>query len=294
MLKYNRLLITYANPDDLADTVTLSYRLLENSVVPKWIECVELAQQQYTIDEPNRFYGFGSREEQVADALDRINRCINTINSHKPIVERHLTAVDDQDTLNYLHHIFEVYHGLLDCQNTEFWLTCPKDVQLALADLNILVHRCESIYRGARPRHVVTWYGLPKTKVLAAEDYDHFTDRFEQGTVYLNYTEIGKTFEDLAMDDDHYIADEAFRPFQHYSADFKVMFAAIPDRQLADRRAKMTEYYQTHQEFFQQRGLTIDHYLMRPGSPPLAQLETDVSVIKELTTRQYVLSVNFQ
>lgn len=294
MLKHRRLLITYANPLDMADTVTLSFRLLDNSVVPKWIERVELAQQSYQIDAPGRFYGFGSKEEQAKIALSKINSCIDTINAHSPIIDRRMHSIDDQDTLNYLHHIFEVYHGLLDCQNTEFWMSCPRDVQLALADLNILVHRCESVYRDTGHRHVVTWYGLPKTKTLAPEDYEYFTDRFEFGTVYLNYVEIGKTFIDLVMDNDQYIADEAFRPFQHYSADFNVRFDTISDRQLAEQHAIMNEYYKTHQEFFQKRGLDQNHYLMKSGTAPLAKLETDVDVIKELTTRQYVLSVNFQ
>lgn len=279
---------------DHSDSLPLTYRLLDNPVVPKWIERVETAQRSYHIDAPDRFYGFGPLDQQVNTALTKINQCIDTINSHKPIISRRLEQVDDQDTLNYLHHIFEVYHGLLDCQNTEYWNSAPPLVRLALADLNILVHRCESVYRGAVPRHVVTWYGLPKTKTLDVNDYQYFTRRYESGTVYLNYVEIGKTFEDLATDNDRYIAPDAFRPFQHYSADFNVRFADVSDAQLDTHHNKLVKYYREQEEFFNQRGLNFGHCLMQPGQVPLAQLVTNIDVIKELTNRQYVLSVNFQ
>ena len=173
-------------------------------------------------------------------------------------------------------------------------MTAPAEVKHALADLNLLVHRCESTQRGATPRHVVTWYGLPKTSQLRPGDYALFTDAFKFGTVYLNYVEIGKTFEDLSLDNDQYIADEAFRPFKHYSADFTVKLFTRNTRQLDDRRAKMNEYYNAHQEFFMARGMSRDHYLLNPGMIPLAEIDTDLDVIQELQNRQFVLNVNFQ
>ena len=158
-------------------------------------------------------YGFGSQHDQEQQARDSINRCINVINQHEKIISRTVIDLGDQDTLNYLHHVFEVYHGLLDQQTHNFYTSAPQQVQQALANLNVLVHQCESVARGARPRHVVTWYGLPKTDVLDPEDYAYINEQIQFGTIYLNYVEIGKTVEDLAYDNDRYISQEAFRPF---------------------------------------------------------------------------------
>lgn len=294
MLNLKHLLITYADPLDHHNQITIPYRLIKHSVTYRWMQKVLLAQSQYKIDDQSRFYGFGSVESQAADALNKINACIATINTHEQIIDRTMTDVSDQDTLNYLHHIFEVYHGLLDCQTHPYYVAAPSDVKQALADLNVLVHRCESIQRGADPRHVVTWYGLPKTSVLRPGDYVLFTDEYKFGTVYLNYVEIGKTFEDLCFDQDQYIADEAFKPFRHYSADFTVKFCNRDARLLEQRRAIMTEYFTKHSEFFGQRGLGWGHNYLKPGLIPLAEIDTDLDVLKELETRQFVLSVNFQ
>ena len=183
---------------------------------------------------------------------------------------------------------------MLDQQNHEFWLDAPVKVRKALADLNVLVHRCESVQCNANPRHVVTYYGLPKTKTLDIEDYAHFTDKIEFGTVYLNYVEIGKTLEDLAYDNDQYISDEAFQPFHHYSADFNVKFWTNTDRQIESKRAIIKSYYDDNKKFFKDKKLSWGHPYLTSGSLPLADLVYNGSkkeLLEELKTHQHVGSV---
>jgi hypothetical protein len=293
-MKFKHLYITYVNPNDQLDTLVLQYKLRDHAVTEKWCERLETAQTQYTIDDPTRFYGFGSLEQQQADAISRINSCIDVINEFDPIIERRIISISDQDTLNYLHHIFEVYHGLLDQQTHEFWQRAPQTVRTALANLNILVHRCESTYRSAMPRHVVTYFGLSKTKILDIDDYKYFTDNYQFGTVYLNYVEIGKTLEDLAQDNDHYIADDAFKPFQHYSADFNVKFRDDDPKQLYQKHIKIKNYYDTNKKFFDQRGLYWGHPYLQNGSIPLADLQyngNQQTLLKNLEAHQQVREV---
>lgn len=288
-----KLIIEYCATDNFESTLILTYKLRTHSLVDKWINLVTKAQAQYQIDAPDRFYGFGPISTQVQNALNEINSCIATINQHKIIINRSLTRIDNQDTLNYLHHVFEMYHGLLDQQTHDYWLTSPINVRQALANLNVLVHKCESITRGANPRHVVTWYGLPKTETLNVGDYRLFEQDVTFGTVYLNYVEIGKTLEDLANDNDKYIADDAFQPFRHYSADFAVKF--WNGRQTNKERDILKEYYEKNKEFFIRKRLPRDHPLLTSGTIPVADLVyTDAStVLTEVEAHQLVKSVTF-
>ena len=293
-MMFKNLYIAYSNSKNPLDSFTLKYRLRDNSIVPKWCERVESAQKKYTIDAPGRFYGFRSIQEQTKDAIVQINNCIKSINKFETIIDRQLKDVNDQDTLNYLHHIFEVYHGLLDQQIHEFWLRAPTQVQRALADLNVLVHRCESIGRQALPRHVVTYYGLPKTEILSQEDYLLFEDTVTFGTVYLNYVEIGKTLDDLAVDNDQYIGDDAFRPFQHYSADFNVKFWSSDNRQVESNRAIIKAYYDVNSEFFESKKLPWGHPYLSSGNIPLADLQytgNHKELLTELESHQWVREV---
>jgi len=294
-MEFKHLYIKYCHPNNPLDSFTLQYKLRDNPVVPKWCERIESAQATYSIDDPSRFYSFGTIEEQRSDAITRINNCIDTINTFEPIVDRKLKDVADQDTLNYLHHIFEVYHGLLDQQTHELWQRAPIEVRRALADLNILVHRCETVQRNANPRHVVTYYGLPKDKMLDASDYAYFTDSITFGTVYLTYVEIGKTLEYLSNDNDQYISDEAFQPFCHYSADFNVQFWTKSDRQIELSRVKIKEYYNTNEKFFKDKQLPWGHPHLASGSIPVADLIYNGSkqkLLDDLKTHQYVGSVD--
>lgn len=286
-MKY--LLIEYNN------NFTLKYRLRDNTFVPRWIERVLKAQEQYPIDDPERFYGLGPIEQLKAQSIEWINQCVDIINDYDSIIDRKLTTVEDQDTLNYLHNIFERYHGMLQTQSHDFWNQAPQEVRTALANLNVLVHRCESVARGAEPRHVVTYYGLPKTETLTKEDYKLFEPAVKFGTVYLNYVEIGKTLEDLAIDNDKYIGDDAFKPWQYYSADFSVKFWQDDPLLISELNAKIKQYYHDNQEFFESRGYSWGDHRLARGGLPLADLEdAPDNVLEQLEGNQRVTDVTFK
>lgn len=273
----------------------LKFQLLDSPVTALWIERMQ-SRGQYPLDHPDRFYNFGSPEQEIARAEYMIQQCIDVINSHQLVIPRLFTSVHDQDMLNYLHNIFEKYHGVLDQQNHEFWLSAPKVVRTALAKLNLCVHRCESVAKNTYPKFVCTWFGMPKVKKLPVEqviDYASLHTQF--GTVYLNYTEIGKTLTDLTTDNDQYIADEMFQPFDHYSADFSVRFFNTTQCDVDQKLQKIKQYFDQHRDFFQQHGYTdYSHPRILPYNFPVAELATDLTdqtVVQELSQRQYITQV---
>jgi len=273
----------------------LKFRLLDSPIADLWIERMQ-SRGQYPLDHPDRFYNFNSQEQEIARAESKIRRCIDIINAHRKIIDHEFTSVYDQDMLNYLHNIFERYHGMLDQQNHEFWLSAPDTVRRALADLNLCVHRCESVSRANNPRFVCTWYGMPKTKKLPMEQLvEHATLHVKFGTVYLNYVEIGKTLLDLATDDDQYIADEMFRPFDFYSADFNVKFYNSTDSELQHKLELTRTYFDRNQNFFRRHGFnSADHPGLQPLNFPVAELETnltDQEILQALAQRQHITQV---
>jgi hypothetical protein len=246
------------------------------------------------LDHPDRFYGFGTLAQEQARAVEYIQSCIATINSHEPLVHRPFEYT--QDCLNYLHNIFEQHHGLLDQQTSDYWSRAPDQVRKALAELNLAVHRCESVASSTNPRFVCTWYGMPKTHQLNQALQDQYTvSQVKFGTVYLNYCEIGKTAEDLANDNDKYIGDDAFRPFSHYSADFNVQFR---DQDLTDRYGKVQRYIDQHRDFFVARGITnVYNTQARPIRLPVADLvdnSNQEQLLAQIAKRQWVQQVTIQ
>jgi hypothetical protein len=278
---------------ELAD-LTLKFKVLDTAIAHLWLERMIL-RDQYPLDDPYRFYGFKTRAEEEKSALDQIQTTCVEINKWNPIIERGITSVMDQDTLNYLHNIFEHYHGLLDVKPTHLiYGEFPQNIRRHLANLNVDVHRCESVARGNCPRFVCTWYGLPKTETLTdALIKSCGSLQYKFGSVYLNYAEIGKTLEDLAMDKDNYISNNAFKPFDHYSADFNVRF--YDDTPTAEHLFNLQEYFQQHQDFFNKHGYKeFNHPRLLPLRFPVAELVETMpreKLLEEIKQRQLVTKV---
>ncbi len=182
---------------------------------------------------------------------------------------------------------------MLDQQTGNLWQRAPDTVRRALAELNLAVHRCETVMSDPQPRFVCTWFGMPKTHRLDPGMQGAYgTWKIEFGTVYLNYCEIGKTAEDLAHDNDQYIADSAFQPFSRYSADFNVQFY---DRNLSEIYGRVQRYIDQHSDFFVAQGITsVYNIKAQPLRYPVAELIYDGNrerILKEIAQRQWVQQV---
>jgi hypothetical protein len=271
----------------------LRFRVLDTPLAKLWLDRMR-QRQSYPLDDPERFYGFNSPEQEESRALADINVCINQIRSRYSDIDRGLlTTCSDQDALNYWHHVFETRHGFLEQEDRS------DDMTAVLAKLNVAVHRCESVARGNRPRFVCTWYGLPKTHVLPPDIMQRYgTLNPAFGSVCLNYCEIGKTLEDLTQDRDNYISDEAFRPFQHYSADFNVRMHEETLPYLSDKVLRMRQYFTQHREFFFEQGYaSFEDPRLLPLRFPVAELisqQHPTELIAAVAEQQYITQVILQ
>jgi hypothetical protein len=275
------------------DNFELRFRIRSTLLAELWHERMD-NRHSWPMDNPDRFYGFGTAQQEQQRAVDMIQQCIETINSYQHIIDREFEYT--QDGLNYLHNVFEHYHGLLDQQTSNYWLQAPDAVRQALANLNLAVHRCETAMNTPSPRFVCTWFGMPKTQQLSMQHQIQFGEPcIKFGTVYLNYCEIGKTVEDLSHDNDIYIGNDAFRPFNHYSADFNVAFY---NQDLTQKLDHMQQYMSQHQNFFLARGIeNVYNVQALPLRFPVADLEYTGSrdeLISQIRSRQLVREVTVQ
>lgn len=288
--------ITLSDPLNQDNKLVLDFNIFPTEIAHRWQQLVNIAQcKNYQINDPKRFYGLNDKTIEIALALDKINKNINIINSYIHIIDRQLYSIMDQDTLNYLHHIFEEYHGLLDQQNTVYWNNASNEVRCALADLNVCVHRIESLQRSNQPRFVVTYFQLPKTEKLKIEDYNYLTDSYEFGGLYLNYVEIGKTLEELMKDDDQYIHDDAFKPWEYFSADFRVTLSDSDTIESRINRENCLSYYRKHRQFFESLGYKEYDPRLRPGYIYIGKMiyNNKEFILSEIKKRQYVCSIDF-
>ena len=113
------------------------------------------------------------------------------------------------------------------------------------------------------------------------------------GTITLLYTEIGKTLEDLSVDNDQYIFDNAFQPFRNISADFMVTYYNDNDTDIEYKFVNMKNYYDKHIKFFEARGLPWGHLYLSPGKITVAELSSSSdNIISKIKSRQWVKAIN--
>ena len=278
-------------------TLSFDFAINQSPITDVWLERMSI-RSRWPMDNPDRFYGFNSYESEKTKAFELMQHSISVVNNYKPIIEKPFVDVFDQDTLNYLHNIFERFHGQLEKQDHEFWQNAPAEVKQALADINIHVHRCESLRSGKMlPRFVCTWYGMPKDKTLDfATQNKYGVEASEFGGVYLNYAEIGKTAANMAYDNDKYMADEMFQPFSHCSADFRVNLYSENKEEVEFRRNKTYTYVKTNFKFFEKFGITqVEDPRITPLWFKVAQMiytpGTEDDILDQIRQNQYVHSV---
>lgn len=273
----------------------LKFELLDTAIAHKWLEELKIfVKNNCPIDDPTRFYNFPNSIYTKQYIVDYINNLITTINNYSPnLIDCYATLELTQDNLNYLHHIFEVYHGLYGEQdNNDFFKTAPIEVQQALADLNVWVHRYECF--NSIPRFVCTWYGGPERKPLADSDYQHFSLHEEWGEIKINYCEVGKTLYDLYHDNDTYINPTAFKPLNFYSVDFTVRFTSKDQKFYSDLTNKVWDYFESNKKFFDKLGYSKYDPKLSLGWITVARIVTDKSrdeIINDISKYQRIKTI---
>jgi hypothetical protein len=283
---FEKLTIRLSKKDTATDTYDLVCKLVESPFLEKWISRLLAAQQrQDPISEPWAFYNLNDQwTEQYT--LDFLNQNINTCNNiHQGMFTKNINNINDQDTLNYLHSVFELHHGQLDTWQTNPIFKNEQGDQLrqCLSHINQTIHRCEGHNKNAKIR--VVYFDLPKTECFTEDDYKLFTNDIEFGGVYTMYADVGKNLESLAEDHDDHHHD--FVPNLHYSADFSIKFYKDNRKELYDT------YYKNNLEYFRNLGYTDNHFRLTTGFIKIAQLDylNEQDVLDKLKNYNNIQSV---
>lgn len=265
MSQFRNIIVRLSRDDDYLNTYDLTFDIIDSSFTTKWIDRVLHAQQrQDSISEPGAFYNLNNEwsEQRI---LDEINKKILFCNQYEKMFDRSLSSINDQDTLNYIHSVFELRHGKIDEWKNDPIISAFPELRKELSEINQLVHRAETV--DILPRLRIVYFDLPKTNTFTENDYKLFTNSVDFGGLYTLYADVGKNLESLARDNDDYHHD--FVPNIHYSADFSIHFHdtdGIKETQLYD------EYLAKNWDYFEFMGYSLDDPRLTTGRIKLAQL----------------------
>ena len=268
-----KIVLTLSN--DQQQEFDLSFKLMDNSFVPKWISCLKEAKAKgYPISEPWAMYNL-NKNLNPEFVKDELNRLIKAVDSVEPLFNVQLDSVKNQDMLNKIHAIFEVNHGKLDEWKTKaLFKDKPKSFRQNLSEINQFVHACETINSGTKKIRVV-YFDLPKYKKFTDDDYKLFTNKRNFGSLYHLYCDVGKNLESLIVDNDDHHEDVV--PNIHYSADSVIYFSENSDEDVKEIEEKIQKYKTENEYYLHSQGYDINSTQLTTGKIEIAKLDTNMS-----------------
>lgn len=264
--KMKNLILRLSKKEDYSDILDLKFDLVPSVFLPKWIDrYLEASQRQDPISEPWAFYNLNN-DWTEQKTIDFLNYHIDVCNSIVPnLFNKKLDDISDQDTLNYIHSVFELHHGKLDeWLDNPLFKSNPKQLRESLSHINQTVHRCES-FNGKKYMRIV-YFDLPKNNTFSNDDYKLFTNYYEFGGLYTLYADVGKNLESLAFDNDQHHHD--FVPNLHYSVD-----CVLKLTEYQTDVEKIKKYYYDNIEYFNNLGYKENDIRLTTGNIKIAQLQ---------------------
>lgn len=261
---YTKAILRLSKKEDYSDTFDLEFDLIPSKFLTKWIDRYhEACQRNDKISEPWAFYNLNSDWDDQK-LIDFINEKIDACNNLVPgMFKRKINDIKDQDTLNYIHSVFELHHGQLDEWKQNPLFAGRSELRDLLSHINQAVHRTESHESSKYIR--IVYFDLPKTKTFDNEDYALFTNKKEFGGLYTLYADVGKNLESLARDNDDHHHD--FVPNFHYSVDCTVRFYDS-----ASQKDLYNKFLTDNWEYFSNKGYSKNDPRLTTGNIKLGQL----------------------
>lgn len=192
-----------------------------------------------------QIFFMGETDIQIKDEIDK---------------SLYMLGLEPSDDMNKLHDIFADH----------------KTPTKELSRLNNLIHYHELVEHGFPPR----WgymFGDDNAKMeLTKEDYEHFTLTREFGTLYINYSHVGKHFAEVVFSNDYDIKKEQYRPQEYARPSFMCWLGKdLTEGELGAFKVRVENARQMLQERLElpEKGDPA----LRVGYIPFAKLKMDIN-----------------
>jgi hypothetical protein len=274
--------------DDTEDSQVI-FDLFDDEISNKWACEIN---KNYELFENDRFTNWPNVDNSNK-FIETLKKQVDIINTQFPnLINEVITDTIDQEILNKLHKFFEELRGPIDT-GSRFYNACPEHIQAAICKFNITIHEFEhhlfnqeaiKITNHPYATIVGTFKNRPRYN-LVDTDYDHFTFKWDFGTVYINYCEVGKPLLDVFKDQDDIVGIDNIRPLHYYSADFQIKFGPATTEEIYQYRLKMFwEWFESKKEFLKFQKSKF----LSLGLIPVAKINLEESNLKNLTQLEII------
>jgi len=262
---------------EFGDGLTLVFEVYQTPLAQRWYALFgEVINSDPSLRENDRFHDFPNSSWNERTVVDRINACIDTINSQIPLITEKAVLGGGRQQLNQLHHRFEQLRGGILTPSLH-WQQAGEELKAAINDLNLQIHRLEDLLdsemKSAAWPHIYITFNNFHRKPLDKQDYQLFTTDTQFGEVYLNYCEVGKQLWNVYFDGDDVVGDDNIRPLRYYSPEIMLAFY---DSTQANELPGFWAWWDENAEHLAQLGFHKDDPDLSIGAIPVARLKTSM------------------
>ena len=276
---YNKFRLTICNDDAEYDLV---FDVFDTGIAQKWAS--EVA-QNYDLFERDRFTNWPNSPKDRTYFVSMLNKQIDIVNQYYPnLINTRVEENPDQDTMNHLHKFFEELRGPID-NESNWYRSASSEARDAICQFNILIHEYEHYcfneeFIPLTDHPYATIVGTYKDRPrynLSEYDYNYFTFKWQFGTVYINYCEVGKPLLDVFKDNDEVIGNHNIKPLKYYSADWQIKFGPDTlDWVYSQRLDEFKNWFDKKSNYLNYLGINWETN-MSLGLIPVANLNTEDS-----------------
>jgi len=225
---------------------------LNNPLGNKWSRLLKkVIKNKNSLVQTDRLYHINDKWYKHT-ILSKMQDCINIINNYDIIINTPLNA--KQETMNYFHALFVDLIGK-DNGLSEWYVNSPKNVQDAVSEFNVLIHRFESYNSNKKnPKIAVSFKNRPTHK-MTIEEKKCFNLNLKPGDVYLTYCHKGKDILTVFKDKDDHANEENIVPQYKITPDFNINFSK---RMKEIRKIQFNNWLDLKKEFFNSIDINID------------------------------------
>ena len=275
-----RLYLTFIDNDD--KTIRVPAKIRNHPIAELWYSKLKDFVQHKEGYIETRWSGFRLKRTSLPILREKLQRCVDGINrswlnteyGYKIEIDR----IPEDYTVqihNIMHHHFEILMG--QSWNPSEWyrrvVTDRKDEQVLtfIRGLNDVSHEIEELKVSDRYPNLHTVFACyNNSKVdLPQECEDYFEMGNKAGGIYLQYCQLGKTWEQAINDEDDEIFEENITPLRYVSGEFSIGFKSD------EEETSQEEYLQDLTPALLKYGKDPNDKSLRLGRLPVADLEYD-------------------
>jgi len=254
--------------------LTLTFECLDTSISARWYELLcEVLTTDPSLREDDRLHDFPHSSWTEPAVIDRINHCIDIINSQSLLIPERAVLGGGREQLNQLHLRFEQLRGGI-LTPSPHWQSADHSLRAAINDLNLHIHRLEDILDAATNPvpwpHIVVTFNDFQRRELEPHDYAMFTTNTQFGEVYINYCEVGKALWNVYFDGDTVVGDDNIRPLRYYSPEMVLKFY---DSTQNAELPKFWAWWDANSEHLAKLGFHREDTNLSIGAIPVARLK---------------------